>query len=252
VKLTFLGTGTSSGIPAVGCKCPVCTSKSPRNHRYRAGAVFTIGRRNILIDTPPELRLALLRSKISDIAAVCWTHIHADHINGIDDLRYFYFMHRKDMPCYGSRKTLDHIRRAFRYIFKEQRAGGGVPHLEFRPVSRKFRIGRTAVTPIEIDHGGTENLGYRIGKIAYLTDVKRVPEKSMHKLKGLDVLVTGALRYSEHQTHMNLDEAVELAKHIGARRTYFTHIAHDLDHEKAEKSLPRGIHIAYDGLVLKS
>jgi len=252
VKLIFLGTGTSSGVPAVGCRCRVCTSKDPRNKRYRTGVVFQTDGQNILIDTPPELRLALLRAKIRDIAAVCWTHTHSDHLNGIDDLRGFYFLNRKALPCYADERTLKHIRRHFKYIFSPNEPGGGVPRLKLKIIKRKFRIGATTVTPIEIDHGVMSVLGYRIGNIAYLSDVKKVRGKSMKKLKGLDVLITDALRHQPHVTHMNIKEAVEFARRVGARRTYFTHIAHNLDHAETEKSLPRTMRIAYDGLVLKS
>jgi phosphoribosyl 1,2-cyclic phosphate phosphodiesterase len=250
--LLFLGTGTSHGVPVVGCHCEVCRSDNPKNHRTRCSVVFGLPEGNLLIDTTPELRLQLLREKIDRIHAVAYTHGHADHLFGLDDLRIFADYLGHDLPVFCDRHVESRIHKAFDYAFDPvARAypAGGVPRLAIRPIDvEPFSILGSVVTPIPLQHGRYHTLGFRIGDVAYCTDVNRIPETSFSLLQNLDILVLDCLRRRPHATHFSFDEAVVMAGQIGAKRTFFTHICHDLDHEAANAALPPGMEMAYDGL----
>jgi phosphoribosyl 1,2-cyclic phosphate phosphodiesterase len=255
MKLTFLGTGTSFGIPQVGCRCPVCTSTDLRDRRTRSGAVVESGDTTILIDTPPELRLQLVAAGIATVDAVLYTHEHADHTNGIDDLRIFSVRQRRALPVYGPPETLDSLESTFRYIFdSETRAfeGTSKPRLELHRLEsgRARSIGGIEVLPLEFPHGHLRVFGYRFGALAYLTDVKVVGPAQLEQLRGVRILVLNALWWRPHPTHMSIDEAIATAREVGAEATYLTHLTHETGHAELAARLPGGIFPAYDGLVV--
>jgi phosphoribosyl 1,2-cyclic phosphate phosphodiesterase len=257
VRLRFLGTGTSFGIPQVGCGCAVCHSADPRDRRTRSAAVLDAGGATILIDTPPELRLQLVAAGISRIDAVLYTHEHADHINGIDDLRIFSNRDGRPMRVYGPVETLARLRTSFNYIFDAEVtpfAGTSKPHLEPTPLEPgvAVEIAGVSVLPIAFDHGHLRVFGYRFGPVAYITDVKEVPAAARGRLAGLDVLVLNALWWRPHPTHLSIAEAVETARALGASRTYLTHLTHETGHAELAAALPEGIEPAYDGLIVEA
>lgn len=255
MRLTFLGTGTSFGIPQIGCDCAVCHSSDPRDLRTRSGAVVQTDSGTLLIDTPPELRLQLLRAGISQIDAVLYTHEHADHINGIDDLRVFSLRQRRPISCYGPAETLERIRLGFSYIFDEGRLyeGTSKPRLELCPMEPGVvrTIAGIPVLPLAFEHGFIRVFGYRFGPIAYITDVKSVPEEARQQLRGLKLLVLNALWWRHHPTHLSIGEAIETAQAIGAEQTLFTHLTHETGHAELAAQLPAGISPAYDGLTIE-
>ncbi len=252
VTATVLGSGTSHGVPMIGCDCKVCTSSDPRDKRTRPSLLVQVGDIRLLIDTSPELRLQCLANDVCEIDAVLYTHQHADHVVGLDDLRRFNWLMRKPVPCYGSKRTLASIKRMFSYVFDSAPdSPHSKPNLELHEISEEpFEVARVQVVPIPLMHGPLPILGYRVGNLAYCTDCSEIPEASMAKLVGLDVLILDALRHTPHPTHFNLEQAVEMAARIGARRTYFTHIAHEILHEPTDKGLPDGMALAYDGLII--
>lgn len=256
MRLRFLGTGTSFGVPQIGCGCAVCRSPDPRDKRTRCGAVVEIndGTR-ILIDTPPELRLQLVAAGVRDIDAVLFTHEHADHIHGIDDLRAFTIRRSSPLPLYAAAGTLATLHERFPYIVDENRKplpGTTRPEGRVIPVEAgvPFAVRHTDVLPIAVPHGTTEVLGYRIGDIGYITDAKALPDAARDALAGVRVLVLNALLRKVHPTHLSIAEAVQVARDIGATHTYFTHLTHDNFHADLEAELPDGISPAYDGLVV--
>ncbi|HSM18455.1 MAG TPA: MBL fold metallo-hydrolase [Gemmatimonadales bacterium] len=256
MKLTFLGTGTSFGVPQIGCQCPVCCSVDPRDKRMRASAVIQTPRATILFDTPPELRLELLAAGLNHIDAVCYTHEHADHVSGIDDLRLFTVRDRKPMPIFGPAETLDRLRQGFRYIFDdsvEAHPGTSKPRLipEAVEPGQAFEVAGESILPLVFAHGNMRVFGYRIGRVAYVTDVKTVPAGERAALQGLDVLVLNALWWRSHPTHMSISEAVSTAQDLGAAHTYLTHLTHETGHAELEAALPPGISPAYDGLTVE-
>lgn len=249
--ITFLGTGTSAGIPVIGCPCAVCQSPDPRNNRTRASVLLSWNSTHLLIDTSTDFRQQALREKITRIDAILYTHSHADHILGLDDIRPFNFWQKGAVPVYGRPETLSHIRRAFPYIFESSSALSLIPQVEDMEINGPFEMDNVKVTPVPVMHGPNEIVGYRVGRFAYLTDFKTIPEPSLALLQGLDILVLDALRRKPHPTHSNLDNSVEMVKRLNPRRAYFTHMCHDLDHEKTEAELPAHIRLAYDGLKLE-
>jgi phosphoribosyl 1,2-cyclic phosphate phosphodiesterase len=257
VKLTFLGTGTSYGVPQLGCGCAVCHSPDPRDKRNRVGAVVeSAGGTRVLIDTPPELRLQLIAAGIDRLDAVLYTHLHADHTHGIDDLRPITNRRSGALPIYGPAETLDDLATKFRYIFDPTMRplpGTSKPEGERHPIEsgESFTVGDLDITAVRVPHGSVTVFAYRIGPLAYVTDAKSIPADALAVLKGAKVLVINALFRREHPTHLSIPEAVEAARAIGAERTYLTHLTHDNFHADLEAELPSGIHPAFDGLTIR-
>lgn len=255
MRLTLLGTGTSFGVPQIGCDCVVCRSDDPRDRRTRAAALLESGGRRILIDTPPELRLQLIAAGCSDVDAVLYTHEHADHIAGIDDLRIFSVRHKAPLPVHGPAETLDRIRHCYGYIFDDATpyVGTSKPSLALHPLEagRAIEIAGIEVLPLAFEHGHARVFGYRFGDLAYVTDVKSVPPAEREALRGVRTLVLNALWWRPHPTHLSIPEAIETAGAIGAERTYFTHLTHETAHEALAAALPPGIAPGYDGLTLE-
>jgi len=251
VRVILLGTGTSHGIPMIGCDCAVCTSSDSRDKRTRPGIYIRTGQGGVLIDTPPELRLQCIRSGVRRVDAVLYTHHHADHIAGLDDLRQFCSRASGPIPCYGSAETLARLRRMYEYAFVDDpEYPSAKPRLELRTIDGPFELCGETFVPIRLLHGCLPVLGFRVGDFAYCTDCSAIPPESMRRLEGLDVLVLDALRRTPHPTHFHLAEAIEVARRIGARRTYFTHIAHELKHAETDAELPETMALAYDGLEI--
>lgn len=248
----FLGTGTSHGVPMIGCDCEVCRSTDARDNRTRPSIYLECDDGLcVLVDTTPDLRAQALRERIRRVDAILFTHSHADHIMGLDEVRRFNMLTRRPMPVYADEPTLADLRRAFAYIFESDAPkGGGVPDLRLFTIGGPFMIGRQDVVPVPLRHGPWQILGFRFGPVAYLTDCNGVPEASMALLQDLDCLVLDALRHRPHPTHFTLEQATVMARRIGARRTYFTHITHDLGHEATCATLPPGMALAYDGLTV--
>jgi phosphoribosyl 1,2-cyclic phosphate phosphodiesterase len=253
LRLTILGSGTSHGIPMIACDCPVCTSTDPRDRRSRASALFTFDNRQILVDTAPELRLQCIACGIRQVDAILFTHPHADHVTGLDDVRRFNWLQGGPIPVYADRATLSRLRQMFGYAFDRQADyPSAKPELSPVEISGPFELFGRPVIPIPCRHGSLQVLGFRIGAIAYLPDCNGIPEQSRALLEGLDVLVLDGLRRRPHPTHFNLEQAVAEARRIGAGRTFFTHIAHELSHASTNKELPAGMELAYDGLVCEA
>lgn len=237
----------------IGCDCAVCQSDDPRDKRTRVSIYLECddGMR-VLVDTTPDLRAQALRHDVRRVDAILFTHAHADHVMGLDEVRRYNMMTRQPMPVYGDASTLANLRRTFAYIFdSDAPKGGGVPDLRLWTLAGRFSIGRQEVVPIPLQHGPWRILGFRFGRFAYLTDCSGVPESSLALLGGLDAVVLDALRHRPHPTHFTVAEAIAVAQQIGARQTYFTHIAHDLGHGATCASLPSGMALAYDGLTLE-
>jgi phosphoribosyl 1,2-cyclic phosphate phosphodiesterase len=251
-QFILLGTGTSVGVPAIGCGCDVCRSANPLNSRTRCSAIVGLPGGNLLIDTSPDMRQQLLREQIGIVHAVLFTHEHADHVFGLDDLRIMQFHLGGPVPLYCEPRVEERIRKSYDYAFKsaEHLHTGAVPQLVFRRIGLEpFEVLGAQVTPIRLKHGKRlEVLGFRIGNVAYCTDTNAIPPESMEKLAGLDVLILDALRPRGHATHFSLEEAIEVARLLAPKQTYFTHMSHELDHEATNAALPAGMALAYDGL----
>ena len=250
LRVTMLGSGTSSGVPVIGCSCAVCTSPNPRNRRFRAGLKIEFDDRVLLVDTPTDLRQQALRFGLPRLDAILFTHAHADHIFGLDDVRIFNFRQRRSIPCYGSRQTLAALRQTFSYVFEKDEPGGGKPRLDLLEIEGAIDLFGRRFEPIPVLHGRLPVNGYRCGGFAYVTDCSYIPEASWPLLEGLDALILGALRYRAHPTHFSVEQAIAVARRAGAARTYFTHLAHEVDHDLPRVPLPAGIDFGYDGLVL--
>jgi phosphoribosyl 1,2-cyclic phosphate phosphodiesterase len=250
IELTFLGTGTSAGVPMIGCHCAVCSSPDPHDHRTRPSVVIGYGDKRILVDTTPELRLQCVANHIEKIDAVVYTHAHADHIMGLDDVRRFNAIQHAPLDVFADPSTFDVLDRTFGYAFIPPSPQSRLfrPHLIQRPIAGPFDIAGQTWIPVPLMHGSMPVLGFRVGQVAYCTDVSEIPESSYELLQGLDVLVLDALQHKKHTTHFSLEEAIDAAHRIGARQTYFTHIAHALGHDATNASLPATMQLAYDGL----
>ena len=253
MRLLFLGSGTSHGVPVIGCDCEVCRSDDQRNKRTRASALVHLGKKTILIDTATELRQQVLRHDVRRVDAILFTHPHADHIHGIDDIRMFSAMQKAFIPAFANDYTIEQIKKRCYYIFGDTdfRLGWGIPRIDLRPIEGPTEICGTVVTPIPLAHGRCPVLGYRIGGLAYLTDFKEPAEDSWSLLERLDTLVVDALRHKSHPTHLSVSEALEFVERVKPRRAYLTHIAHDLDHAATEAALPPHVRLAYDGLEIE-
>jgi len=256
MRLHFLGTGTSFGIPVVGCPCETCASKDPRDRRMRHAALLESDGRRVLIDTPPELRLQLLRAGVPDLDAIWFTHHHADHTHGVDDIRVFSMVSGQPVMVYGSEVCIRTLTTKFDYVFDPLLTpmdGTTKPEGVVRTLIpyEEVEIAGFRMTPLPVPHGHLEAYGFRIGELGYITDAKRLPPRTRQALEGVRVLVLNALWFSiEHPTHFNVEEAVEVALEIGAEKTYLTHISHLASHRELEERLPPGIMPSYDGLVV--
>jgi phosphoribosyl 1,2-cyclic phosphate phosphodiesterase len=251
LKITFLGTGTSQGVPVIGCECPVCQSMDYRDKRLRSSVYIETDDLNFVIDTGPDFRQQMLRERIKRMDAVLFTHSHKDHTAGLDDVRAFNFLQQMDMPVYGTKEVLEQIKIEFYYAFEEKKYPG-IPALLLNPIdSEPIKIKGVTITPLPVMHMKLPVLGFRVGNFSYITDANFIPPVTYEKLKGTEVLVLNALQYQNHPSHFTLQEAVVEANKIGARETYFTHISHKLGHHKqVGKDLPPSVALAYDGLTI--
>ena len=249
MKITILGCGTSTGVPMVGCGCHVCTSDDPRDKRTRASVLMRYNDRTVLVDTSTDLREQVLRQNIRRIDAVLFTHAHADHVNGIDDLRGFHFIHREIIPCFAARETLAILQHGFNYIFNVHEGSGYAPLMNAHEIRGSFDLFGQTVIPIPLQHGRTLSLGYRIGDFAYLTDCSAIPDPSLELLQGVELLVIDGLRWTEHPFHFNISGAIAAARQINAPRTILTHLTHQIAYSE-EIKLPPGFELAYDGMEL--
>lgn len=250
--LTVLGSGTSMGVPTIGCDCAVCHSTDPRDRRTRPSVMITYAGRNILIDTGPDFREQALREQITHVDAVLYTHTHADHILGIDDLRPLSFAHKPGkLPLYATADAAEFLRRMFRYIFDADYKFGGLPQVEMKAIEGPISLFGACFEPVTVIHGETPILAFRFGSAAYLTDHSDVPAASLDKLHDLDILFLDALRYKPHPTHSTVDQALTIVNEVKPKRAFFTHICHDLPHEATNATLPAGVQLAYDGMKLE-
>jgi phosphoribosyl 1,2-cyclic phosphate phosphodiesterase len=253
LRVTVLGSGTSHGVPSVGCGCRVCSSPDPRDQRTRCGIAIRVGDTTLLVDAPPELRLQVVRSHVPRVDAVLFTHSHADHIFGLDDVRRYNDVLGGDLPIYASPDVIEDLKRTFRYVFIETQAGGGKPRLALRPIEGdRFEAAGVPVEAIPVYHGELPITAFRIGGFAYVTDVSRLPEESMARLRGLDLLILGALRHAPpHPTHFTIGQALGIIEALQPRRTFLTHLTHEVAYRETDAGLPAGVRLAYDGLVLR-
>jgi phosphoribosyl 1,2-cyclic phosphate phosphodiesterase len=251
LKITVLGSGTSVGVPTPGCHCVVCTSPDPRDNRLRPSIMIQYGGRNVVIDTTPDFRTQMLRAKAERLDAVLFTHSHADHIMGLDDVRPFNFRQRTRIPIFASEDTMSAIRRSFHYIFNGEEQQSAIPQLETHILNgESFELFGQEFIPIRLLHGRFFVYGFRFGQAAYLTDHNEVPEESMRQLKDLDVLFLDALRHKPHPTHSTVERSMRTVELLAPRRAFFTHICHDLLHAETESALPSHVRLAYDGLEI--
>ena len=248
LQLTVLGSGTSMGVPTLGCHCAVCESKDPLDKRTRPSVLLAYGKRNVVIDTTPDFRLQAMRSRMDRLDAVIYTHGHADHILGLDDIRPFNLKQKSAIPLYAAEQTLAALRRQFAYIFDHSPTESLVPGVELHTIDGPFELFGTRIVPVAVLHGKQAVLGFRFGKAAYLTDFIRVPEASKELLYGLDDLILDALRYVPHPTHSNVEQSLALVEELRPKRAWFTHICHDLGHSETNARLPKNVRLAYDGL----
>lgn len=251
MRVTFLGTGTSVGVPILSCRCAVCSSRNPKNRRLRQSIWLEGGNSSVVVDAGTDFREQALRAGIGRLDAVLLTHPHADHIFGLDDTRVFSYRQKAPIPVYGSSHTLEGVRRTFWYAFADLPEGGGRPRLELRSLDGPLDLGGLPVLPLPGDHGFMPVTVFRFGPFAYATDLKRMPEETVQALRGVDTLAINALRHEpQHPTHMTVGEALRAADRIGPRRVFLIHMGHDMDHEVLSRSLPPGVEPAWDGLVL--
>jgi phosphoribosyl 1,2-cyclic phosphate phosphodiesterase len=248
----FLGTGTSHGVPMIGCRCETCRSADPRDKRTRPSiAIELAGGAVLLVDTTPDLRAQALALDLGRVDAILFTHCHADHVMGLDEVRRFNVLQGAAIPCYGDERTIREIRRTFTYIFESTDPGGGIPRIRLFTLGGPFSIAGREIVPVPVLHGERMILGFRIGGFAYLTDCSAIPDESWPLLAGLDTLAIDGLRHRPHPTHFTVEQAVGVARRLGARRTLLTHICHDLPHAATSAALPPGVELAYDGLTIE-
>jgi phosphoribosyl 1,2-cyclic phosphate phosphodiesterase len=253
MRITILGSGTSTGVPAIGCRCPVCRSSNPKNTRSRASIYIRRENAGLLIDTSTDLRLQAMAHGVDRIDAVLYTHAHADHVHGIDELRSFNWLQQAPIPCYGNRATIAQLKARFGYVFSNGTGGTGpvyTPQLIPHELDGAQEIGGVLVEPIDIVHGQERIYGYRIGGMAYVTDCSEIPDASRSRLRGLDVLIVSAIRYDAHPTHFTLAQALAAVDDLKPRRAVLTHLSHVFDYETVNGQLPPGVELAYDGMAL--
>jgi phosphoribosyl 1,2-cyclic phosphate phosphodiesterase len=252
MRVIIMGSGTSLGVPVIGCKCEVCTSSDPRNKRTRASiCVQATSGKNILVDTATELRLQAVRNDISSVEMILFTHYHADHIHGLDDVRKFNQASQCSIICYADEATIERLKRVFFYAFEHEYHWGAIPHITLKPMPSELQMEEIRVTPIKLYHGKAEVLGFRFNDAAYLTDCSAIPPESMERLKGLKLVILGALRYKPHPTHFSLEQALEQIEKIGPENALLTHLSHEFDHAKVESALPSNVRLCYDGQVVE-
>ena len=250
MKITFLGTGTSQGVPVIACDCMVCLSQDARDNRLRSSILIQTEKTSVVIDTGPDFRQQMLREKVDRLDAVVFTHEHKDHVAGMDDVRAFNYKQRKDMDVYATSRVQQALRREYPYVFTDLKYPG-VPQVKLHTIDAKnaFRVGDVTLQPIEVMHYKLSVLGFRINDFVYITDANFISYKEKQKIKGCNKLVINSLRRTKHISHFNLEEAISLSQEVGAKQTYLTHISHLMGtHESVSKELPEGVKIAYDGL----
>ncbi|MGB6484134.1 MAG: MBL fold metallo-hydrolase [Candidatus Acidiferrales bacterium] len=248
LRLTVLGSGTSMGVPTLACHCEVCRSSDPRDRRTRPSVLLSYHGRNVIIDTTPDFRHQALQANLERLDAILYTHAHADHILGLDDIRPFNLKQKSAVSVYASEETLAILRRTFAYIFEPQSGESSLPQVELHALNGEFELFGTRIIPIPARHGPLTVHGFRIGSVAYLTDFSSVPESSKVLLRDLDHLILDALRYTPHPMHSTVDQSLALIREVTPRHAWFTHICHDLGHEAANAKLPSNVRLAYDGL----
>ncbi|MFB3920125.1 MAG: MBL fold metallo-hydrolase [Terriglobia bacterium] len=247
MRLTFLGTGTSTGVPTLTCSCKVCTSADPRDQRTRPSLLIEFDGRAVLIDTTPDFRQQALREKLHRLDAVVFTHGHADHVLGLDDTRVFYFREQVPLPIWADQRSMETLRQVFSYIFNGTYKYGGVGKVDPHRIEGPFELWGLRMIPVPVLHGDLPVLGFRFGSAAYVTDFSTIPETSLALLEGLDLLILDALRHKPHPTHSNIQQSLALVERLEPRRALFTHIAHELGHEATNATLPPHVRLAYDG-----
>lgn len=252
MRLTFLGTGTSTGVPIVGCHCSVCTSSSSFDKRTRPSLLVEYSGRSVVIDTTPDFRVQALREKITRVDAVLFTHAHADHVLGLDDVRPYYFRQENPIPLYADSRCMESLQRIFTYIFEPNYPYGGILRIEPHLIDGPFELWNQRLIPLPVLHGNLPVLGFRFNNVAYVTDFSTVPEGTFQLLEGLDVLILDALRHKPHPTHSTVEQSLGIVERLKPARAYFTHIAHELGHEETNAKLPPGVRLAYDGLKVDS
>jgi phosphoribosyl 1,2-cyclic phosphate phosphodiesterase len=251
LRITFLGTGTSHGVPMIACDCPVCTSNDERNKRTRTSILVTYNDRNVLVDTTPELRIQAIRCNVRRVDAILFTHHHADHLHGLDDIRRFSDIQRRRIPCYGNEETIRRIETVFDYAITGKGFGGGIPRIETHLVNGEFELFGLRIIPLKLLHGNKEILGYRFKDVAYATDCSAIPGETVERMLGLKLLILDALRFRPHPTHFNIQQALEVVEILKPERTLFVHMTHDVDHHTTNAMLPPGVELAYDGMVVE-
>ncbi|MCB1181556.1 MAG: MBL fold metallo-hydrolase [Chlamydiia bacterium] len=250
----FLGTGASTGIPLIGCECPICLSEDPYNKRFRPSALLKVGDKQILIDIGPDFRYQMLENRITHLDGVMLTHTHYDHIAGLDELRTFYLLHRRVIPLIVSKSSLEDLKTRYHYLFREKSCGQSLAaQLDIKTLESERGISLFLDIPFQYmtyEQGGMKVTGYRFGNFAYTTDIRDYPETLFEDLSGVNTLVMSALRHTTSPMHLNLEEAIAFSRAVGAKKTYFTHMSHELDHQTTNAALPEGFELAYDGLEL--
>lgn len=248
----MLGTGTSHGVPMIGCDCATCTSIDPRDRRYRASILIQTDGASVLVDTTPDLRSQALAHNVRRVDAIVYTHSHADHVMGLDEVRRFNVLQRSAIPCYGDERTLNDLRRIYAYIFdSDTPPGGGLPQVVMARIAGEFCVGPATFVPVPILHGSRTILGYRLGSFAYLTDCSGIPDASWPLLDGVHTIVLDALRERPHPTHLSVNQALGVIDRLRPERAYLTHMCHDLPHAATCARLPAGVELAYDGLTFE-
>lgn len=254
IQITVLGCGTSTGVPLIHCSCKVCKSRNPKNKRLRASIWIQTQNKSVLIDTSTDLRQQAIRARIPRLDAVLYTHPHTDHIHGIDELRSFNFAQKARIPVFGNSWTQQELFQRFPYIFSPNATpqGGGIPLLDFHLVGReRFQAAGVDFEPISVMHGSNEVLAYRIRSVAYVTDCSYIPEDSLARLEGLDVLILDCIRIQPHPTHFNVDQALEVVRRVKPKKTFLTHLGHEFDYAEWMRKLPKGVALAYDGMKIQ-